>query len=279
MKITSPAAAAKFTVTAAAEWPAIPFATDAAGPHAWKWAVAWGTFTKSGTASTPGNTWDAKTALTDLGGTLTVTATAGKDSATVKVEIVGTNPTLADVTTYLATKPDSGGFDKLIAHESKGKHFTAAGVPIKSFDGGYGMCQLTTPAPTAAQVWNWKRNVDGGLALFAVKRAAALTYLTQSNRTYTADQLAREAVCRWNGGSYHTWDGKAWVRNPDVLCDTATGNIGWDTTVAENKDKTEADLRKRDKDSYGDPTGSKGKKTAANKWKYSGVCYADRVLG
>ena len=66
-------------------------------------------------------------------------------------------------------------------------------------------------------------NVDAGLILFAGKRRAAIACLSQQGRSYTADQLTRETVARWNGGAYHTWDGKAWIRNPDILCDPATG--------------------------------------------------------
>jgi hypothetical protein len=207
-----------------------------------------------------------------MGGTLTVTATAGGQSATVSVKITGQNPTSQQATTYLTAQPNSDGFDKLLEHESHFKHFNASGEPIKSFDNGYGMAQLTSPAPSYEQVWNWKSNIDGGLTLFGQKRAAALTYLTQSNRTYTSDQLKYEAVCRWNGGSYHTWDGTKWVRNPDILCDAATGNIGWDMTDSENTGKTAADLRKRDKDTY-------SRRPADAHWKYLGVCYADAVLG
>ncbi len=276
MKFTSPAAAAKFQITSAAVWPSIVFTTDATGPHGWKWAIEWDTFKASGSASTAGNTWDAKSVVADLGGTLTVTATAGKESAAVKVEVLGTNPTAAEATAYLATKPDSGGFDAKVQKESGFKQFRATGLPVMSFDRGFGMCQLTSPAPTAAQVWNWKKNLDGGLALFAVKVSDAKRYLA-THGTYTADQLKYEAVCRWNGGSYHEWDAaaKAWVRKTNILCDTKTGNIGWDTTDAENAGKTEAELHKRDAGNYGTPK-AKGPK---NKWLYSGVCYADALLG
>ena len=275
MKFTKPNANDVFTITSGPAWPSISFETDASGPHSWNWTMQWGTFRQSGVAQTQSNTWDAQTAVTNFGGTLTVRATAGKDSVSITVKIKGTNPAATDVNTYLATKPGSGGFDKLLEHESKFKHFNAQGEPIKSFDNGYGMCQLTSPVPTFDQVWNWKLNVDGGLALFATKRAAAIQYLSQSNRTYTDDQLKYEAVCRWNGGSYHTWDSKSskWVRNPDMLCDSATGNIGWDMTDSENSGKTEADLHKRDSSSYSSPPGS------GAHWKYSGVCYADAILG
>ena len=102
------------------------------------------------------------------------------------------------VTQYLSSQANSAGFDKIIAHESKFKHFKANGEPVKSFDNGYGMCQLTTPVPSFAQVWSWKENIGGGLKLFEQKRVTAVTYLSQSKRTYTAEQLKYETVCRWN---------------------------------------------------------------------------------
>ena len=117
------------------------------------------------------------------------------------------------------------------------------------------MCQLTTPTPTFEQVWNWKRNVDGGLALFAQKRAAAITYLSQSGRSYTDDQLRYETVCRWNCAKSPVWDQATggWVRPSHILCDSQTGNIGWDMTLDANKGKTEAQLRARDSGSYSRP--------------------------
>jgi hypothetical protein len=137
------------------------------------------------------------------------------------------------------------------------------------------MCQLTNPVPGFDQVWNWKLNVQAGLSLFSGKRTAAINYLTQNNRSYTNEQLMYEAVCRWNGGSYHEWDDKAgkWIRHPNILCDSATGNIGWDMDDAANKGKTEVELHKRDSASYSKPPG------ASAHWQYSGVCYADKVLG
>ena len=63
-----------------------------------------------------------------------------------------------------------------------------------------------------------------------------------------------------------------WVRNADILCDPATGNIGWDMTDPENNGKTVAELHKRDAGTY-------SKRPSGAHWKYSGVCYADAVLG
>lgn len=275
MRFIRPMPGDVFTITPEPAWPSMGFQTDGTGSHVWTWTIAWGTFRASGSATTFDNRWEAKGALVDLGGTLTVTAQAGRDRVTASVTIGGTNPSAIQVTQYLSSQLNSAGFEKIIAHESKFKHFKPSGEPVKSFDNGFGMCQLTTPTPSFAQVWNWKRNIDGGLMLFEQKRATAVNYLSQSKRTYTADQLKYEAVCRWNGGKYHEWDSSlgSWVRIHNILCDTATGNIGWDMTRPENKGKTEAELRARDKASY-----STGRK-AGSGWKYSGVCYADRILG
>lgn len=275
MNFSKPTPNDTFTINGAAEWPSIVFQTDATGAHTWQWTLTWGSFTKSGREQTASNVWDANAVVKDCGGTLTVRAEASKAFATMTVKIKGTNPNAADVTQYLGTKLDSAGFDKIIQHESKCRDFNSTGEPVKSFDNGYGMCQLTTPTPTFEQVWNWKLNVNGGLNLFSQKRAAAVGYLSQSGRSYTDEQLKYETVCRWNGGAYHQRDEKAgkWIRPTSILCDTKTGNIGWDMTKTENAGKTEADLHTRDSGSYSMPP------TSASGWKYSGVCYADRILG
>lgn len=275
MRITSPAKDTVFTITKSPEWPSVVFETDATGLHNWRWTLGWKTFKKSGKASTDGNRWDASSVLADLGGTLVVRAVAGGKSAGLTVKLIGDNPTEAEVEAYVAAQPNSEGFEKIVVHESKGRHFTKKGEPIRSFDNGYGLCQLTTPVPQYEQVWNWRQNIDAGLVLFEKKRATAIAYLSQDGRSYTTEQLKYETVCRWNGGSYHVWDGTAgaWVRKRDILCDSKTGNIGWDMDDAENKGKTEAELHKRDAGSYSAPPGKD------SHWKYSGVCYADALLG
>ena len=275
MNVTKPAPNSIFRITAAPAWPSVVFETDASGPHTWQWTLAWDFFSASGTVSTPSNTWDASV-VANRGGTLTVKVTAGAASASTTVHIVGTNPTETDVVTYLSTRPDSDGFDRIIKHESKFKHFGANNEPKKSFDKGYGMCQLTNPAPSFEQAWNWKLNVDGGLSLFAQKRSAARTFLGQSGRQFTDTQLRFETVCRWNGGRYHRWDAAAnkWVRTPNILCDSATGNIGWDMTDPQNAGKTEAQLHARDSASYSTPPPG-----PTEHWKFFGICYADKVLG
>ena len=275
MKFTMPILNASFMINSAPEWPNIKFETDTKGAHTWEWTIAWKNFTKSGKETTSDNKWDAKTVITNYGGMLTVRAHANNKNASITVKIRGTNPSSVEVTQYISTKANSAGFDKIMEHESKFKHFNTNNEPIKSFDNGYGICQLTTPKPTFEQVWNWKLNINGGLNLYAQKYSAANTYLAQEKRAYTTEQVKYEAVCRWNGGSYHEWDAEAakWVRKPNILCDSKTGNIGWDINDPQNEGKSEEDLNKRDSGNY-----SKAPKAGAH-WKYYGVCYADRILG
>jgi hypothetical protein len=49
------------------------------------------------------------------------------------------------------------------------------------------MMQITSPAPTAAQLWDWTTNVDKGTALFAEKVSGARAYPGQvrSNGNFT----------------------------------------------------------------------------------------------
>ena len=273
MRITSPAPNTGFAIASDTTPPRITVTTDAAGPHSWNWVITWRTWRRSGQVLTPGNVLVLDTALANLGGALTVTARAGLAQASVALKVTGTNPSATELSTYLDSRPGSGGFGAIIEHETHGNQFTREGEPVRSFDGGYGMCQLTTPIPTLEQCWNWKRNVDAGLVLFAEKRRAAIAYLSQSNRSYTDDQLRHEAVARWNGGAYHRFVGNAWVRNPDILCDPQTGNIGWDMTDPDNAGQTLAQLHARDAAAF------RGGRHAGDNWRYSGVCYADALLG
>ncbi len=221
--------------------------------------------------TTPHGRWDARDAIRCGGGTLTVRAAAGTAEGHAAVELRGTNPTDAQVAAYLAGKPGAQGFDRIVAQESRCRHFTDAGLPVVSFDGGVGMCQLTTPPATPAQAWDWRANLDAGLALFVAKRAVAEHRLGADGRTFTPAQATREAVCLWNGGPYHVWDGHAWVRPPHIVCDPHAGNIGWDMTDPANRGRSVAALHTRDAASY--PAGH------GAHWHYSGVCYADHVLG
>lgn len=60
------------------------------------------------------------------------------------------------------------------------------------------------------------------------------------------------------GGAYHVWDAtlQQWVRRNNILCDSQTGNIGWDTDNPTNASNTEEALHNRDSAQY--PSGGSG---------------------
>lgn len=66
------------------------------------------------------------------------------------------------------------------------------------------------------------------------------------------------------------------IERNDVMCDTQTGNIGWDMTNPDNAGKTETELRERDKDEY---KKMKAGQSKDHPWKYSGICYVDHIFG
>lgn len=203
---------------------------------------------------------------------------AGDEYFLRAVYIKGTNPSRAKLDGFVATLNEATGYEKILHHEAKGKHFiNADGEPVVVFDKGYGLAQLTTPAPTYVQAWNWKENVKGGLKLYHTKRNEARSYLSSHGKTsFTDDQLQLETFSRYNGGIYHKWDAenKAWIRNSSLLCDDATGNIGWDLTSSENSGKSADELRKRDIATYGQGKAGQSKE---HPWTYTGVCYADHI--
>ena len=214
-----------------------------------------------------------------VGGQLTVTLVLGEVTLNRTVTIQGKNPTAKEVSAFIETLEDMDGFDKVLEQETGCKHFIELdGEPIVAFDQGYGITQMTNPAPSYEQAWSWKANIRAGSAIYQDKVREAQAYLGKNERSYTPEQLQHEVLSRWNGGSYHQWDStsQAWVRKKNLLCDSEASNIGWAMTLEKNKGKTEADLRARDKGTYRD--GKKGQ-SAEHPWRYTGVCYADHVLG
>lgn len=269
--------------------------TSSMGPYKWKWKISWdakvsglsesgrrgskvGSFSANGAAETTEPKWLCDLNGQIVGGTMTVEMTAGGEVFLRTIYIKGTNPSRAKLDAFIATLDEAKGYEKILHHEAKGKQFiNADGEPVVAFDKGYGLAQLTKPVPTYQQAWNWKDNVKGGLKLYHGKRKEAKNYLErQGKNSYADDQLQLETFSRYNGGVYHKWDAKEkkWVRNPEILCDDSTGNIGWNTSEKENSEKTGDNLHKRDVSEYG-----KGKsgQTKDHPWIYTGVCYADHV--
>jgi hypothetical protein len=287
----------KFYIDDEANFPSIVFEikTDAPGPYKWSWAMLWdahvsglrekargkkvATFSDKGNFTQAEKSWDAKTINKVIGGTLTVTVEAGEEKFRRTVTVLAQQPSAEKIKAYLAAK-NASALEKLLAQESKFKHLILAdNEPVVAGDSGYGAAQLTNPIPKYPQIWSWKENIDAAIKLIDEKKKVAKKWLDKHG-AYTQDMLDTETISRWNGGNYYEWSDKPdpgkWDRKKEILCDTKTGNIGWDTDIDANKDQTEDDLRKRDKGEY-----NKMKKgqTAEHPWTYSGVCYADHVLG
>jgi hypothetical protein len=291
-----PSTGDKFYIDETPSFPSITFEfkSDVAPPYQWKWSIVWDaqvsgtlekakrgrklkTFTENGEFSSNDKSWVANLNGKIIGGKLSVQVMVGDRVFRRTVYILGKNPAKSDVVNFLSTLPDTDGFDKLIEQESHFKNFiNADSEPIVAFDSGYGMTQMTSPAPSYEQVWNWKENIKAGVKLFQDKQAKAKKLL--KDHPYTSDQAAMETYGLWNGSRYYQWNpqSQAWERDPSVLCDPATGNIGWDTTDPANTGKTEDQLHERDKETY---RAGKDGRNKDHVWIYSGVCYADHVAG
>ncbi len=119
-----------------------------------------------------------------LAGELTFTVTATVEGIEVKgqkkVKIVPTNPTESEIQAYI----NDPTLQRIARQESAMRQFNGE-QPLWSADnlGGVGLFQITNPAPTDAQVWNWKANVDAGRAKFNSARASATNFPNRMSRS------------------------------------------------------------------------------------------------
>lgn len=152
------------------------------------------------------------------GGTLTVQAVVireGTECARGEAthEVLGTNPTRGTIEGALP-----GDTERRIACvESRFRQFTAAGYPLTRCepDGriGVGVMQVTD-GPSDQAFWDWRQATAEGLAIWAQKQADAAGYAQRTRNRLndqtipllTADQVRLEAIQRYNGGAYWTWN-------------------------------------------------------------------------
>jgi hypothetical protein len=167
------------------------------------------------------------------GGALTITVGADLpmgcyEKITKGLKIQGVNPPRAEVNSACGLM----ALQKIVLHESRRRQFDAAaetGVadcPLFSGDGagGVGLMQITSPAPTEDDHWNWLANVNHGRQIFNGKQATARQYPAAVRGANAFQQL----VQRFNVG-----------RNPPVVIvlpdftpaqlelDTIRGYNGW----------------------------------------------------
>ena len=154
------------------------------------------------------------------------------------LRIVGTNPLYAQLTQALPSRV----FRALVWHESRGRQFLGAAnggtaaCPLYSADrlGGVGLMQLTRPAPTAEQTWNWRANVAAGLRLFQQKMQAARAYPAQ----YRGSAAFQALVAAYNAERARNQRPPVQVSIPEftaeqVELDALRGYNGWAAGIHE----------------------------------------------
>ena len=186
------------------------------------------------------------------GGVLTVTVSVKVGTATLtatsaNLTIVGTNPTPAAIKTQAnAIGGSKVRFRKQMRQESSLLQFAAQGWPHYSGDnlGGVGLCQLTIPAPTADQTWNWKVNLQGGWNLYLEKERIARGYanLVRNGPTF------RALVAAWNAQPARKGKPPIAVTLPDYTADqleldTIRGFNGYAGGLHEFRVRTDAQGR------------------------------------
>lgn len=211
----------KFYIDVEAAFPEVIFeiTTDSVGPYVWNWSILWeahisglrekargkkvAKFKESGKFTSNEKTWDAKSIGKVIGGTLTVSVEAGADKFKRTVTILGRQPDTQKIKDYLSAH-NASELEKIIQQESTFKHFiNLDSEPVVAGDKGYGLTQLTNPAPTFLQIWSWKQHLDAAIVVYKQKKLEAKNFLKQGHRTYTQEMLETETICRWNGGTYH----------------------------------------------------------------------------
>jgi len=185
----------------------------------------------------PNPSWDIP--FTEISGgklvvKLVMRAGLHAEHASKEWDIVGTNPADTDIRTFAnSIGANRVAFRKLMRKESSLEQFHGRDNywPLYSRDreGGVGLCQLTNPAPSDAQTWNWQENVRGGWDLYQAKEREARGYPGRKQQSaefralvdtlnrqrtrqnlpelivnvpaYTEDQLMRATLRRFNGGN------------------------------------------------------------------------------
>jgi hypothetical protein len=106
--------------------------------------------------------WNINASLNShfIGGKITVKLKDDDIECPFVFYIRGINPSTNLVYTYIGTSPWYS--IPIVKTESTTRQFASNGCPLRSYDNGFGLYQLTDPKPTLDQLWNWKANVDGG---------------------------------------------------------------------------------------------------------------------
>ena len=139
------------------------------------------------------------------GGDLTISvsadlATGCYEKISKGLKVQGVNPVRQEINAACGVV----ALQKICCQESRGRQFDAAaetGVsdcPLFSGDrlGGVGLMQITNPAPTDDDHWDWRANIRHGAQIFNSRRAAASRYAA----AVRGSAEFRELVRRFNAG-------------------------------------------------------------------------------
>ena len=116
---------------------------------------------------------------------MSVKTAVAQEIHTVKskgLKIGATNPSLSE----LAAAFPNDVLKSIARHESGARQFMAdpgckALYPLFSGDnlGGVGLFQITRPAPSPEQIWDWRANLAAGISIYESKRKVAKGYKDQ----------------------------------------------------------------------------------------------------
>ena len=121
--------------------------------------------------SSLGQNLDVDSALSShvVGGTAIAKAVLKGETYTVLFYIRGTNPTVGAIRDYLNSLGNAPFyFEAMIVQESTSRQFDLKDkrLPLQTFDNGFGLTQLTNPAPNYNEVFSWKANVKEGVSFY-----------------------------------------------------------------------------------------------------------------
>ncbi len=287
----SPQSCQVFYINEAALLPEIDFEikTDFSGVCEWSWELEWVAkscrlsdgkarftpkggvvrFIERGAFATESKKWRASFGGKAIGGEMSVTVKAGSVVFKRRIFILAKNPSQADVVAELERylprcEREVRLTKKIFKQESNYRQHYSDGMPLVSFDKGYGLGQATNPVPTYEQAWNWRKHVEYIVtSVLPDKISAAKRYL--KSHPYSDEELDTEALVAYNGANrhYYVWGSveKRWIVNAAVLCDPNESNKGWDVSVEDGKKKSLEDLRASD----------------SAKPIYTGRCYAEHI--
>ena len=145
--------------------------------YSWTLETGYGQYGGTKEGSTSSLTWQPNWGADEpFGGDVTVKVSTVVNGKTIEdsrsgYAIHGLNPTASQLQPHMG---DPWFFAKLVRAESSCMQFYPSGGGLPRSDGGgYGLTQLTNPAPEREHVWNWTSNLDEAKSRLGVFKTEA----------------------------------------------------------------------------------------------------------